>query len=326
MGTSRSERWIRSTTTASVLLVAVIAAVLSYRHMHELVLKHGEDLWAAALIPLSVDGTIIAASMSLLLASRYGRSGELLPWTLLVISGLANLGANVAVAEPTLVGRVIAAWPSFALIGAYEMLMSQIRRSAAHRAGDRYAAQEAGHAGTDADTRDDQERGGDLQNEAGPAADRNGGCRSLQRSAWRWALENRAPDGALPSGVAIARAFSRSPRWGRLVKNAGARRRTGRWTRDEGRFGTALGRGWKNDREREAPSGVKIFHAARAPQVRNPRRAWNTSTASPLAGSGWDCSLARHLGGQRRSARPATPRPCLTPWGAATARTCWTAR
>ncbi|MBF8186956.1 DUF2637 domain-containing protein [Nonomuraea sp. K274] len=92
MRTSCAERWIHRTTTVSVLLVAVIAAVDSYRHMHELVLKHGEDQWAAALIPLSVDGTIIAASMSLLLASRYGRSGGSLPWTLLVISGLTSLG------------------------------------------------------------------------------------------------------------------------------------------------------------------------------------------------------------------------------------------
>ncbi|WP_455432939.1 DUF2637 domain-containing protein [Streptosporangium soli] len=107
-----------------------MAAIVSFRHMHELALRHGEDRLAAALIPLSVDGTIIAASMSLLLACRYGKGGGALPWTLLVVGGLASLGANVAVAEPTLIGRVIAAWPSFALIGAYEMLMSQVRRSA----------------------------------------------------------------------------------------------------------------------------------------------------------------------------------------------------
>jgi hypothetical protein len=35
------------------------------------------------------------------------------------------------VAQPTAAGRVIAAWPSFALIGAYELLMRQVRRNAA---------------------------------------------------------------------------------------------------------------------------------------------------------------------------------------------------
>ncbi|KAA9374835.1 DUF2637 domain-containing protein [Microbispora cellulosiformans] len=57
---------MRITATLSVLLVA---AIVSYHHMHELVRKYGEGDWAAALIPLSVDGTIIAASMSLLLAA-----------------------------------------------------------------------------------------------------------------------------------------------------------------------------------------------------------------------------------------------------------------
>jgi hypothetical protein len=44
---------------------------------------------------------------------------------------VASLAANVAVAEPTATGRVIAAWPSFALIAAYELLMRQVRRSTA---------------------------------------------------------------------------------------------------------------------------------------------------------------------------------------------------
>jgi hypothetical protein len=85
---------------------------------------------AAALIPLSVDGMIVASSMTLLADSRAGHAGGLLPWLLLVTGSAASLGANVAVAEPTGYGRVIAAWPSFALIGAYELLMRQIRHIA----------------------------------------------------------------------------------------------------------------------------------------------------------------------------------------------------
>jgi hypothetical protein len=42
-------------------------------------------------------------------------------------------GINVAVAEPTLIGRVIAAWPSFALTASYELLTHQVRRGAAGR-------------------------------------------------------------------------------------------------------------------------------------------------------------------------------------------------
>jgi len=114
-------------TTASVVVLAVIAAVVSYRHMHALALEHGEVAWTAALIPVSVDGMIIASSMSLLLDSRSGTRSGTLPWVLLLVGSTASLAANVAVAEPTVYGRVIAAWPSLALIGAYELLMRQIR-------------------------------------------------------------------------------------------------------------------------------------------------------------------------------------------------------
>ncbi len=58
---------------------------------------------------------IVAAPTTLLADSRSGRNGGMLPWTLLVAGSVASLAANVAVAEPNLVGRVIAAWPSFAL-------------------------------------------------------------------------------------------------------------------------------------------------------------------------------------------------------------------
>lgn len=45
--------------------------------------------------------------------------------------GGSSLAANVAVAEPTLIGRVIAAWPSFALTASCELLTRQVRRSSA---------------------------------------------------------------------------------------------------------------------------------------------------------------------------------------------------
>lgn len=53
-----SSRWARWVTIAAVLLLALIAAVVSYSHMYELALRHGEPEWRAALFPLSVDGMI----------------------------------------------------------------------------------------------------------------------------------------------------------------------------------------------------------------------------------------------------------------------------
>ena len=68
------------------------------------------------LTPLSVngmvDGMIVAALTTLLAESRAGQPGRRLPWALLVAGSIASLGANVAVAELTVIGRVIAARPS----------------------------------------------------------------------------------------------------------------------------------------------------------------------------------------------------------------------
>lgn len=114
--TTRADRWIRRTTIGCVAMLALIVGTVSYLHMHLLVELHGQPGWVAALTPLSVDGMIVAASTTLLADSLAGRGGGWLPWALLTVGSVASLAANVAVAEPTATGRVIAAWPSFSLI------------------------------------------------------------------------------------------------------------------------------------------------------------------------------------------------------------------
>jgi hypothetical protein len=87
-------------------MLAVIAAIVSYKHMYLLVRRYGETSWTAALLPISVDGMIAVSSMSLLMDSRHGTRSGVLPWTLLVIGSVASLAANVAVADPSAVGRL----------------------------------------------------------------------------------------------------------------------------------------------------------------------------------------------------------------------------
>jgi hypothetical protein len=209
---------IERTTTTSVVLLAGIAALVSYGHMHALAMQHGEGRLASALIPLSVDGMIVASSMSLLLDSRLGRRGGVLPWTLLIIGAAASLAANIAVAEPTLLGRVIAAWPSLALTASYELLMRQVRQ-AAHRAA--LTTDEAElPVGAEFATPVRLPMPNQVEPElvAAPAGEGLRGMRrAVQRRAWQWALANRRPDGSLPAGTEVARQFGRSDRWGRLV-------------------------------------------------------------------------------------------------------------
>jgi hypothetical protein len=204
-------------------MLALIAATVSYIHMHMLVELHGQPGWVAALTPFSVDGMIVAASTTLLADSRSGGRGGFLPWALLVVGSVASLTANVAVAQPITTGRVIAAWPSFALIAAYEMLMRQVRRSAADSSGPRQEAAgfqlSRGHTATRTAPRPRRHRAGPSRHDQGRSSSAG---RDLQRQAWQWALANRAGDDSLPSGREIALHYGRHERWGRLVKRSGA--------------------------------------------------------------------------------------------------------
>jgi len=108
----------------AVLVVAAVAAVVSYEHMRTVAGRAGED-WRAWLLPLSVDGLVVAASMVLLTRRRAGLPGGQLAWCALLGGVGASLAANIAAAEPTTTARVVAAWPALAFALALELLLQQ---------------------------------------------------------------------------------------------------------------------------------------------------------------------------------------------------------
>ena len=131
----------------------------------------------------------------------------MLPWALLVIGSVASLTANVAVAEPTATGRVVAAWPSFALIASYELLMRQVRRAA--EAG--MSRQRSGGVRSRPEGAQSAGRPGVRLPDAGRGPAGRG--REAQLLARQCALANQSGDGALPSGRDIGRQHGRHERW-----------------------------------------------------------------------------------------------------------------
>lgn len=108
----------------AVLLVAAIAAVVSYLHIERLALSHGQPWLAAVLLPISVDGTITAASLALLWAARAGVSSPWLARLMLSLGVLATVAANaVEGASGGTVGVLVSAWPAVAFIGGIELLV-----------------------------------------------------------------------------------------------------------------------------------------------------------------------------------------------------------
>lgn len=107
--------------------VAAVAAVISYRHAFELVSTHGETGMTARLVPFTVDGLILAASMLILDANRRSRPVPPLAHWCLGAGILATVGANLAHGlghGP--IGALVSAWPALALAGSFELLMRLI--------------------------------------------------------------------------------------------------------------------------------------------------------------------------------------------------------
>ncbi len=142
---------IRVLAAVVVLAVAAFAAIVSYSHIFDLGVHHGQSGTAARLLPLSVDGLIAAASLVMLHAARNQLP---VPW-LARICLAGGVGATVAanVAYGLAFGwlaAVVSAWPAVAFVGSVEMAVRFVR-DARHFAagGDRTSDSDRGADGSD---------------------------------------------------------------------------------------------------------------------------------------------------------------------------------
>jgi hypothetical protein len=122
----RADTGIRAAAGVTVIGLAGIAGAISYSHMRELAVAHGETGWQGHAFPLSVDGIEIVASLVLLTDRRTGHRSGWLPWAALAAGTTASLAANVAAAGADLIGRVVAGWPAFALLVAVKLLSGML--------------------------------------------------------------------------------------------------------------------------------------------------------------------------------------------------------
>ncbi|MCX4609697.1 DUF2637 domain-containing protein [Streptomyces mirabilis] len=103
----------------AVLVQAVIAAALSFAHLHDVASAAGQDGWKAWAYPISVDLLLVAAWRRL----RTG-DAKAAGWCWFVIALTASLGANVATAGlldldqvPAWLRILVAGWPAVAFLG-----------------------------------------------------------------------------------------------------------------------------------------------------------------------------------------------------------------
>jgi hypothetical protein len=103
----------------AVLIQAVIAAALSFAHLHDLASAAGQHGWKAWAYPVSVDLLLVAAWRRL----RSGGS-RAAGWCWFLVALTASLGANVATAGlldlvtvPAWLRVLVAGWPAVAFLG-----------------------------------------------------------------------------------------------------------------------------------------------------------------------------------------------------------------
>ncbi|MGW7822731.1 DUF2637 domain-containing protein [Streptomyces puniciscabiei] len=103
----------------AVLVQAVIAAALSFAHLHDLASAAGQHGWKAWAYPVSVDLLLVAAWRRL--SSGGAKAGG---WGWFLVALTASLGANVATAGLLDLGAVpawlrilVAGWPAVAFLG-----------------------------------------------------------------------------------------------------------------------------------------------------------------------------------------------------------------
>lgn len=103
----------------AVLVQALIAAALSFAHLHDLASAAGQQGWKAWAYPVSVDLLLVAAWRRL-------RAGgpKAAGWCWFLVALTASLGANVATAGMLDLGSVpawlrilVAGWPAVAFLG-----------------------------------------------------------------------------------------------------------------------------------------------------------------------------------------------------------------
>jgi hypothetical protein len=126
---------------ATVALVAVDAAIVSYSHIYGLATGHwgsgAETGVQARLLPLSIDGVIAEASLVKLHAARHHLARKPRLATFMLWLGIvATVAANVTHGLPssllppvahTVIMALLSAWPAGAFIGSVEMAMGLVR-------------------------------------------------------------------------------------------------------------------------------------------------------------------------------------------------------
>ena len=126
MNRTQTDKTLLILTALFVGALAFVAGAISFSHMRELALDHGQLGWKSYAFPVSVDGLEIVASLYLVAQRRAGRPTGWIPWVALVVGTAASLAANVAVGGADPIGKALAGWPALSMLVSVKLLFAMI--------------------------------------------------------------------------------------------------------------------------------------------------------------------------------------------------------
>jgi hypothetical protein len=128
---SAGRRLLAAADALPVTVLAVIAGAGSFTHIRDTAAKHGQGGAMSWAVAVCVDLTCVMAARERQRDKQAGLPARRLSWPAVVLAGgvLLSLAANLAQAQPTAWGRIVAAVPPAAFLVA----VSMIERRAARR-------------------------------------------------------------------------------------------------------------------------------------------------------------------------------------------------
>jgi len=114
-------------------VIAGIAGAASFTHIHDTAADHGQAGWMAWAIAVCIDLLAVMAAREI---QRDMRAGRRCTWPVLVLSigAVLSLAANLAQAEPSPWGRIVAGTPAGAFLVAISMVERRARTTHAQLA------------------------------------------------------------------------------------------------------------------------------------------------------------------------------------------------
>src|SRR5258708_4206118 len=88
-------RWERAAVFAVVTVIAVFTMAISYEHEFVLARRNGQVTWVAGLLPFSVDGMLLVASVAIYWAAGHGIVRPLRPMATGAVGIAATIAANM---------------------------------------------------------------------------------------------------------------------------------------------------------------------------------------------------------------------------------------